>query len=99
MMIFPVGVGILGFIFVAYLSAKVLANEPGNARMQELSGYIYEGAMAFLAREYRAIAVFAVLITILLGFGIDRRDLFARRRAHWHAYRHPGKCPNCAGRH
>jgi K(+)-stimulated pyrophosphate-energized sodium pump len=49
--IIPVDVGVLGFVFVAYLSARVLAKEPGNARIQELSGYIYEGAMAFLARK------------------------------------------------
>ena len=63
-------IGLLGLVFVAYLSARVVAKETGNATMQELSGYIYEGAMAFLSREYQAIGVFAVAVTILLGFGI-----------------------------
>lgn len=63
-------VGFFGLVFVAYLSARVVAKETGNATMQELSGYIYEGAMAFLSREYQAIGVFAVAVTILLGLGI-----------------------------
>lgn len=63
-------VGLLGLLFVAYLSAKVVAKEAGNATMQELSGYIYEGAMAFLFREYRAIGIFAVAVALLIGIGI-----------------------------
>lgn len=70
MVMYSVGVGFLGLLFVAYLSVKVLAKEPGSAVMQELSGYIYEGAMAFLLREYRAIAVFVAIVTVLIGLGI-----------------------------
>jgi len=70
MVMYSVGVGFLGLLFVAYLSVKVLSKEPGSAVMQELSGYIYEGAMAFLLREYRAIAVFVAIVTVLIGLGI-----------------------------
>ena len=63
-------VGLLGLLFVAYLSARVVAKEAGSATMQELSGYIFEGAMAFLLREYRAIGVFVIVVTIILGLGI-----------------------------
>jgi K(+)-stimulated pyrophosphate-energized sodium pump len=71
MVIYSVGVGILGLLFVVYLSARVLSKETGNATMQELSGYIYEGAMAFLYREYRAIGVFVVIVAVVIGWGID----------------------------
>lgn len=63
-------VGFIGLLFVAYLSAKVLAKDAGNATMQEISGYIYEGAMAFLSREYRAIGIFAIAVAFLLAAGI-----------------------------
>src|SRR3989449_2949568 len=66
----PILVGFLGLLFVAYLSATVVAKDTGTATMQELSGYIYEGAMAFLSREYKAIGVFALVVTILLAVGI-----------------------------
>ncbi len=70
MVTIPAVVGFVGLLFVVYLSTKVLAKETGNATMQQLSGYIYEGAMAFLAREYRAIGIFAVLVAIFLAVGI-----------------------------
>jgi len=70
MVTIPAVVGFVGLLFVVYLSTKVLAKENGNATMQQLSGYIYEGAMAFLAREYRAIGIFAVLVAIFLAVGI-----------------------------
>ncbi len=70
MAVIPVAVGFLGLLFVAYLAAKVLATETGTAAMQELSGYIREGAMAFLAREYRAIGIFAVVVALVLAVGI-----------------------------
>jgi K(+)-stimulated pyrophosphate-energized sodium pump len=70
MLIYSAGVGVLGLLFVAYLSVKVLSKETGNAVMQEISGFIYEGAMAFLVREYRAIAFFVAIVAVLIGLGI-----------------------------
>jgi len=70
-------VSVLGLLYVFYLSAKVLAKETGNATMQELSGFIYEGAMAFLRREYQAIGVFAIVVTILLALGIGWQTALA----------------------
>jgi len=40
----------------------VTAADPGSAVMQEIAGAIRDGAMAFLRREYRAIAVFVVVL-------------------------------------
>src|SRR3989304_4850275 len=62
--------GLLGLLYVAYLSARVVAKEAGSETMQELSVYIFEGAMAFLSREYRAIGVFVIVVTVILGLGI-----------------------------
>lgn len=39
-----------------------------NARMEEISGYIRTGAMAFLRREYRVIALFAAVLFLVLLF-------------------------------
>ena len=61
---------------LALVTAYVLANwiknqSPGNARMQEITSYIKEGAMAFLLREYRIIAIFAAAMFVLLFVAID----------------------------
>lgn len=66
-----VGAGILGLLFAAYFAKSVLKENPGNARMQEISLAIQDGAMAFLNREYRTLApiVLIIFIALLVGMG------------------------------
>lgn len=63
--------GVIGIIFGIILWVRVSKVDPGNKRMQEIAAAIHEGAMAFLNREYRALAVFAVVLFFVLGFLID----------------------------
>ncbi len=54
--------GLAGLAF-AYIKAKWVAEQdPGNERMRELAGYVQEGAMAFLRREYKVLAIFVGLV-------------------------------------
>jgi K(+)-stimulated pyrophosphate-energized sodium pump len=52
------------------LLLKVRALSPGNARMVEISGYIREGSMAFLSREYKILGTFAVIAFAILWFSL-----------------------------
>ena len=62
--------GLVALVFAAYLMASVLREDPGNQRMQEISQSIFEGAMAYLNRQYRTLAPFTLLVfAILLYFG------------------------------
>lgn len=65
-MIMPV-FGIMALAYAWYKSGWINKQDPGNERMVEIGGYIREGAMAFLGREYRTLAVFVVVVAILLG--------------------------------
>jgi len=62
--------GILAVLFAIFLARDVLKKDPGNKKMQEIGGMIFEGAMAFLKRQYRTIAVLAVITSLLIGFAI-----------------------------
>jgi K(+)-stimulated pyrophosphate-energized sodium pump len=68
----PLGASLLAIGFAAYLARQVLANDTGTAEMRKVSDAIFTGAQAFLRRQYRTIAVLAVVaavvIAALLGF-------------------------------
>ncbi|HEY8938303.1 MAG TPA: sodium-translocating pyrophosphatase [Cyclobacteriaceae bacterium] len=60
--------GIVGLIAMAIKSAWVKKQDAGDTKMQELSGYIADGAMAFLKAEWKILTYFAVIAAILLGW-------------------------------
>jgi K(+)-stimulated pyrophosphate-energized sodium pump len=60
--------GVVGLIAMAIKSAWVTKQDAGDAKMQELAGYIADGAMAFLRAEWKILAYFAVIAAILLGW-------------------------------
>jgi K(+)-stimulated pyrophosphate-energized sodium pump len=57
----PIGLAIVGLIFMLVKMAWVKKQNPGNEKMQGISKSIKEGAMAFLSAEYRLLAIFVVL--------------------------------------
>ena len=59
--------GLLTLAFVAYLAWDVMRRDTGTKAMQEIAATIYEGAMAFLNRQYRTIGVLAIVTAILIG--------------------------------
>ncbi|WP_296970956.1 sodium-translocating pyrophosphatase [Tepidanaerobacter sp. EBM-38] len=63
--------GIVALAFVFILAARVTKNPAGNAKMQEISGAIHEGAMAFLFREYRILSAFVTVMFVVVGFFIN----------------------------
>lgn len=59
--------GVLALIVAAYFAADVAKKDPGTERMKEIMGYIHEGAMAFLFREYKVLVVFIIVLAIIIG--------------------------------
>ena len=59
--------GFIAIVFALWLARDVLSQDRGTTAMQEVAGLIFEGAMAFLNRQYRTIAIFAVLAAIIIG--------------------------------
>ncbi len=62
-----VGVILCGLLSIAYAiwaTRSVLAADQGNTRMQEIAGFIREGAQAYLARQYMTIAMVGAVVFI-----------------------------------
>ena len=64
-------IGLLGLAVAAATFISIGRKSPGNARMQEISGLIHTGAMAFLRREFSILAVFVVIVAGLIGWQIN----------------------------
>jgi K(+)-stimulated pyrophosphate-energized sodium pump len=59
--------GVVALIYAWIRASQVSRADVGTERMAEIGGFIREGAMAFLRREYTALALFVVVVAILLA--------------------------------
>ncbi|MBI1355020.1 MAG: sodium-translocating pyrophosphatase [Acidobacteria bacterium] len=64
-------IGLVGLAVAAATFFSIGKKSAGNARMQEISGFIHTGAMAFLRREYVILAGFVVIVAGLIGWQIN----------------------------
>ena len=68
------GAGVLALLYAFFSSRWINGQDAGTDRMKEIAGYIQEGAMAFLGREYRVLAIFVVAVAVLLGVANSTTD-------------------------
>ena len=59
--------GALGLVLAGFMARYVLKQDQGSEKIREISAAIKEGALAFLGREYRILAIFVVVVGIILG--------------------------------
>ncbi len=64
-------VGIVALIVAFVLAKWIGSRDAGTDRMKEISGFIHEGAMAFLKREYRTMVIVVIVLTIILAIFIS----------------------------
>lgn len=69
--VFVVIAAILGLLVAYGLSAWISKVPEGTDRMKEIAGFIRVGAMAFLRREYKAMAAVIVILFLIIGFTIS----------------------------
>ena len=62
------GAGVISLVVAFLFLGSVLKEDMGTPRMKELSNAIFEGAMAFLNRQYKTLAPIVIIIFIVLFF-------------------------------
>jgi len=65
--------GVLALVFVAYLAFHIVRQDSGTERMKDIAEAIREGAMAYLSRQYRTLAVFVIAVAIIVMLTLDYR--------------------------
>jgi len=59
--------GAAAILFAIYLAWDVLRRDTGTEKMQDVGDMIYEGAVAFIKRQYTTIAILAVVTALIVG--------------------------------
>ena len=64
----PILFGLVGLLVAAFFYFRVKSLEKGNETMERIAGYIREGAMAFLWRQYKALFIYGLTVFVLLAW-------------------------------
>ena len=64
-------IGVLALLFAGIFAFLVLRKPAGTKKMQDISAAVREGAMAYLARQYKTITIVAVPIVVILAYFIN----------------------------
>src|SRR3989338_5199355 len=65
------GVSVIGILFSYWAWLKIKKSPGGDQKMEEVSRAIEEGSRAFIKRQYKVVAIVAIIIAVLLYFFID----------------------------
>lgn len=64
-------ISLLSLAYAAYNTVQIIRQDRGDDKMIAIAASIQEGAMAYMNRQFKTIAVFAAILFVLLGVGLE----------------------------
>ena len=65
-LLYTIAAGFLSIVYGFFTGKNILSSSAGNAKMQEIASAIQIGAKAYLARQYKTIAVVGVVVLVII---------------------------------
>ncbi|MGV9142117.1 MAG: sodium/proton-translocating pyrophosphatase, partial [Promethearchaeota archaeon] len=75
LLLIPMLAGILSILLALYFAKIVMKEDPGNERMQEVSGYIESGAKTFIKVQYKVLTIFVIGLSFVVLFLFEPGDI------------------------
>jgi len=76
-LVLTISASLASLVAALIFSFLIKKKEEGTDKMKEIAHSIYEGAMAFLKREYKVISIFIVVLAVILFLFLDNKDTSA----------------------
>src|SRR6185436_874448 len=67
-LVFALACAVLAIVYGIWQSARIVRLPDGNERMREIAAAVREGAIAYLWRQYKTIAVVGIVLFLVIGF-------------------------------
>src|SRR3989475_3534310 len=67
-LLFALGCALAAIVYGIWQSTRILRLPDGNERMREIAAAVREGAIAYLWRQYKTIAIVGVILFLVIGF-------------------------------
>src|SRR5256712_14228204 len=67
-LLFALGCALAAIVYGLWQSTRILRLPDGNERMREIAAAVREGAIAYLWRQYKTIAIVGAILFLVIGF-------------------------------
>ena len=70
-LLYTIAAGLLSIVYGFFTGKNILSQSAGNAKMQDIASAIQIGAKAYLARQYKTIAIVGVVVLVIVSFAFS----------------------------
>ena len=70
-LLYTIGAGLLSIVYGYFTGKNILNSSAGNSKMQDIASAIQIGAKAYLARQYKTIAIVGIVVLVIVSIAFS----------------------------